>query len=140
MIVEHPDLEQYLCDWTRSRVPLRGVTPAWVSNTERPSGAGGPPKVGEIHIVYRDDAGPERDILMKDSSIGVTVIGHTRQVMKPAKDLARYLLARVVGELPAPGSPIADVQVTAGPYSVPSDNDEARIYAVLDVTTVGTQQ
>lgn len=140
MIVVHADIEEWLCAWIRSRSPLLGVTPAWVSNVERPSEAGGPPKAGEVHVVIRDDSGPNRDLMMKDSTVGVTVIGHTRQAMKPTRDVANYLVALIEGEAPIVGSPIADVQVVSGPYSVPSNNDEARLYAVLDVTLVGTQQ
>lgn len=140
MIVVHADLEHWLCEWIRSRAPFLGVTPAWVSNSERPSEAGGPPAAGEVHIRVRDDSGPNGDVGMKDSTIGVTVIGHTRQSPKIVRDVAAYVVALIEGEAPLAASPIADVQVTSGPYSVPSDNDEIRMYAVLEITSVGTQQ
>jgi hypothetical protein len=140
MIVVHSDLEQWLCGWLRGRLPAFGINPSWVSNAERSSTAGGAPNApGELHIIIRVDAGPEGDVGMKDSTIGVTVIGPNRAALKPTGDAARMIVALIKGETPEAVSPIANVQVTSGPYTVPSSNDEARYYAVLEATSVGTQ-
>lgn len=141
-IVVHADIELWGTGWTRARLPALiadlPLSLVWCSNTERPDTAGGPAKPGELHVVYRDDGGSRRDLLLKDPAVGVTLIGHSRSDLPSVKAAAERLVALVEAEAPLDGaSPVADVSDVLGPYTVPGGNDEARVYAVLSFTLVG---
>lgn len=141
-LVVHADTELWLTGWVRARFPALladlGVSLAWCSNQERPDAVGGPPRHGELHVLVRDDSGSRRDLLLKDSSIGVTLLGHSRSDLPSVKVAAERLVALVEAEAPLDGvSPVADVPDVLGPYTVPGENDEARLYAVLSLSLVG---
>lgn len=141
--VVHADLELWAGAWIRARaariVAGTGLTLAWVSNTERGAAAGGPVKAGEVHVILRDDSGSRRDLLLKDNALGVTVLGYSRRDQPAVRRVAERLVAIVEAEAPTDAaSPIADVPDVNGPYTVPSSNDEARLYAALSVTLVGS--
>lgn len=141
--VIHADLEMWLTGWIRARAADitagTSLTLAWVSNTERPTTAGGPVKAGEAHVIVRDDSGSRRELVLKDSAVGVTILGASRRDQAAIRALAERLVATIEADAPLdPASPVADVPDVNGPYTVPSSNDEARLYAVLSLTLVGT--
>lgn len=144
MRIVHADLELWVSAWIREHLPpLIADLPielTWCSNKERPSTAGGPPEAGELHIVVRDDSGSRRDLLLKDSTLGLTVIGYSYRQEQPVKAAAERLVALIEGDAPLDRSgPIVGVPATLGPYLVQSPNDEARVYATCDVTLAGSR-
>lgn len=141
--VLHADVELWLTGWLRARAAAltagTGLTLAWVSNTERPVAAGGPVKSGEVHVIVRDDSGPRRRLLLKESLVGVTALGHARRDLAPVRAVAERIVATVLADAPTDlASPVADVPTANGPYTVTSSNDEARLYATLNLTLVGS--
>lgn len=140
--VIHADVELWLTAWIRARASAltvgTGLTLAWVSNTDRPTTAGGAVKAKEAHVIVRDDSGSRRDLLLKDNGIGITLVGATRTQLAPLRTIGERLVATIEADAPTdPTSPVADVPGVNGPYTVPSTNDEARLYAALSLTLVG---
>lgn len=136
--IVHADIELWATGWTRARLPALiadlPLTLAWCSNQERSE----PPKPGELHIIYRDDSSNRRDLVLKDSSLGLTLLGHSRSDLPSVKAAAERLVALIEADAPTDGaSPVADVPTVAGPYTVPGGNDEGRVYAALSLTLAG---
>lgn len=142
-IVVHADLALWAVSWTLQRLPALihdlDLDLTWCADRERPDLAGGPVGVGEVHVIFRDDSGPRRDLVLKDAALGVTVLGHSSADPTALGAVAERLVGLIVALAPVdPASPVADVPDVNGPYTVPSGNDEARYYAALQLTLVGS--
>lgn len=140
MRVRHADVELWLTGWIREHLPghLDGLTLGWVSNSERPAGLGGPPGAGEVHVIVRDDSGTRHDLILKEPSVGVTVLGDSIRALAPVKAVAETLVALIEGDAPLDAaSPVADVPAVFGPHTVPGV-EEARVYASLTLSLIGT--
>lgn len=138
-LVLHRDLELWATAWVRARAEQiagdTGLKVTWVSNSERPDELGGRPGAGEAHVVLRDDSGVRRDLILKDSALGVTVLGVSRRTIAPVKALAERLVAVIEADAPLDSTtPVAHVPAVNGPYTVPGGNDEARVYASISLT------
>lgn len=138
-LVIHRDLELWATAWVRARAEAiegdTGLRLTWVSNVERSDEFGGGPAAGEAHVVLRDDSGVRRSLIVKDSALGVTVIGVSRRALAPVKALAERLVAVIEAEAPLDlTTPVADVPAVNGPYTVPGGTDEARVYASVSLT------
>ena len=137
-LVVLPDVELFLTGWLRNALHKRGYTTVEVGHTE-PADLAYP--LQHPVIVVRDDGGPQTETVTFDRSVGVTVLGGTRQDTKPTMDLARLTFALVtsMGVCLADGSPIAAVDKTSarGPYLVNDTADTCRAYMTIDYSLVG---
>lgn len=133
-----PDLELFLTGYVRACAAADQVDVS-VGNKE-PSKLTLPVK--KPVIVIRDDSGNRKDLPTFDRSIGATVLAGSTLNDKPAKDLARWLIAVLMDDaiIEAAGSPIAGIDLTGwnGPYTVPDPLDVTRQYLTGGYTVVGT--
>lgn len=139
MKVVHADLELWLTRWVRATLPaLTSLEVEWVGNTERPLSAGGPPEGDVVHVVVRDDSGPRRDIVLKDASVGITMLAASTRMLAPVRAAMEQLVAALEADAPLVEGPVADVQVLST-QTVPTGDDSLRVYSVCDLTLVGNQ-
>jgi hypothetical protein len=127
-----PDMELWLCDYLRARLP--DVT---VSNREPDDYLGSRPL-----IVVRDDGGIQSNRVMFDRSIGVTVCGWSVSNPKPCADLARRVYGLLTADpdiITADGSPIAAITGDGCNAPIPTTGDMsyARYYLTIEYCVCG---
>ncbi|NEG56133.1 hypothetical protein [Bifidobacterium platyrrhinorum] len=130
-----PDLEQWLCDYLRARLP--DVPGLKVKNKTPPDYVGAYPLV-----TIRDDGGDRDEFLEYTRSIGVNVLGWNQARDKPCKDLARRVSALLTDETAlqsASGSPVIAVDYGScnGPYAVTEEAEYAHYYLIVGLMAAG---
>lgn len=136
-----PDLELFLTGWLRSNIT--DVAGLQVGN-RIPDGYDGSYPL----VVVRDDGGTQSaDRVTFDRSIGVNVLGWTRNDTKPCRDLAARVYGLLTGEPGiligfAEGSRICAVVSDGcnGPYPVCEDAAWCRYYMTVEYSTAGIRQ
>ena len=130
-----PDVELFLTSWLRAALKRRGVD-VEVDNKE-PADLSFP--LTRPLIVVRNDGGPKTSDVTFEWTVGITVLGGTRQDTKPTMDLARltFALCSSVSVCLAEGSPLAAVAQKNGPYLVNDSADTARAYMTFDYDLTG---
>jgi hypothetical protein len=93
-------------------------------------------------VVIRDDSGPRQDWTTFGRTLGVTVLGGTKQDDQAVGDLARLVAAILFDPdiVLAEGSQIASVLFDGcnGPYNVPDELDVARKYMTAQYVVSGS--
>jgi hypothetical protein len=93
-------------------------------------------------IVIRDDSGPRLDWTTFDRTLGITVLGGTKQDDQEIGDLARLVAAIMFDPdiVLVTGCPIVRVQFDGcnGPYNVPDEIDVARKYLTAQYVVSGS--
>ncbi|QJU52932.1 hypothetical protein SCB71_06315 [Herbiconiux sp. KACC 21604] len=139
MRITPPDLELFLTEYVRAIALVEGKT-VTVTNKE-PSNLTAP--LARPLIVIRDDSGQRLELPTFDRSVGVSVLGWSKQNDQPANDLARWLAAVLMDDaiVQAPGSPIASIVWDGcnGPYPITENADVARRYLTVEYITVGVE-
>ena len=134
-----PDLVEWLTGWlyreleARSEPYARGVV---VSNREPDVGSANFP---ERLVVVGDSGSTDRDLLLSDASLRVSVLAGSKEAPKECVDLARlvHALVRDCARF-EPGNPVVRVVASRGPMSVPEDHPRARRLSTFDIAVVGS--
>lgn len=136
-----PDLELFLTGWLRSNIT---DIPGLQVGNRIPDGYDGSYPL----VVVRDDGGTQSaNRVTFDRSIGVNVLGWTRNDTKPCRDLAARVYGVLTGEPGiligfAEGSRICAVVSDGcnGPYPVGEDAAWCRYYMTVEYSTAGIRQ
>jgi len=133
-----PDLELWLTSYVRDAALTAGID-VDVSNEEPPTLTLPLPRP---LIVIRDDSGARLDHTTFDRSVGASVLAGSKQIDKPANDLARWLSGLLNDDaiVFAENSPIAAVEWggSNGPYAVTEELDVARRYQTAQYVVTGS--
>lgn len=133
-----PDMEMWACKYLRDTLRTRGydVEVARTESAELESST-----LTRPLIIVRDDSGSQRSLVSYDRSLGVSVLGGTRQDSADTSALARTVMAIMSADAiaDAPDSPVAAVQRDGcrGPYSVSEKQDLTRMYMTIEYTVIG---
>lgn len=136
-----PDLELFLTGWLRSNIT---DIPGLQVGNRIPDGYDGSYPL----VVVRDDGGTQSaNRVTFDRSIGVNVLGWTRNDTKPCRDLAARVYGVLTGEPGiligfAEGSRICAVVPDGcnGPYPVGEDTAWCHYYMTAEYSTAGIRQ
>ncbi|MEW6874944.1 hypothetical protein [Trueperella pyogenes] len=137
-MITPPDLELWATGWLRKKLATAGIA-ATVTN-KAPSTLSTP--LEKPLIIIRDDSGP-RSQLTFTRSLGVSILGGTRQDDHPTKTLARTIFATMTDHETvalAAGSPVVAVGYEGcnGPYLVEDNHDVTRVYFTVEYVVVGS--
>lgn len=135
--IRHVWIEPVLAAWIRGRLPVY-ETPLLVTRvSNREEGQIMP---GQLQIIVRDDGGTRRDLLLKDQQVGVSFLAGSPGDLPDAREVADQLIAEMESLLPLDSTvPVADVTSVNGPYTVPTPDDSARLYASMTLTLTGVE-
>lgn len=136
--VLHLDMELFLVGWYRTHLAARPEAYCQgfsVDNKEPDPSKPFPARL----LVVRSDGATRTSMATANASVGLSILAGTKLMPKDAIDAALMVLA-LAEKLPAVelGNPVAALLASAGPFVADEDQQRARRYVTLELSTVGT--